>query len=63
MLGSPNNGATFLSYNFSNLRQLLRSVSIGGLPFTRTAYGRRGRILPLPEGGGRRSSMRGQTCV
>lgn len=41
MLASKNNNPTFLSFNFSNLKQLLRGVTVGGVPFTRTAYGER----------------------
>ncbi|KAI7835850.1 hypothetical protein COHA_010247 [Chlorella ohadii] len=56
MLASKNNGPTFLSYNFSNLRQLLRAVTIGGIPFTRTAYGAwelnsPGRDIAIPQSG------------
>lgn len=39
MLAGSNNSPTFLAFNFSNLRQLLRSVSIGGLDLQRTDYG------------------------
>lgn len=39
MLASPDNRANYLSFNFSNLRQLLKAVSIGGLDFQRTSHG------------------------
>ncbi|PRW57741.1 Expansin 1 [Chlorella sorokiniana] len=56
MLASKNNGPTFLSCNFSNLRQLLKTVTIGGIPFTRTAYGAwelnsPGRDIAIPKTG------------
>ncbi|KAI3434688.1 hypothetical protein D9Q98_002751 [Chlorella vulgaris] len=39
MLASNNNNPTFLAFNFSNLKQLLRAVAIGNLMFQGTNYG------------------------
>ena len=47
MLASPSNNPTYLSLNFSNLKQLLRAVSINGIDIPRTRYGARRRARRL----------------
>ena len=41
MLPSDRNRRNYLGFNFSNLRALLRGVSINNLAFTRTPFGTR----------------------
>lgn len=44
MLASPANNPTYLSLNFSNLRQPLRAVSLGGLDLQRAPYAGGARV-------------------